>query len=177
MKRNKLFLLLLLVLAITSTYANPSEEGKALFSSRCAGCHNVNQQLTGPALAGVDQRRSIEWIISFVKSSQTMIDNGDKDAVALYGKFRTRMPDHPDLTDDNIKQIVEFIKSEAKPADALKGPFAKPSYKPNPSRPLSYKDIGFFGTYLLAVALLIATLLWGVHVRTLQQKRMQVDES
>lgn len=170
MKKNKFFLLLLFVVGSVNVMAGPIEEGKVLFSTRCAGCHNVNQQLTGPALAGVDQRRSIEWIISFVKSSRTMIDNGDKDAVALYGKFRTPMPDHPDLTDENIRQIVEYIKSEAKPIEANKGPFAKPSYQPDPSRPFSYKDIGFFGTYLLAVALLVAVLLWGVHVKTLQNK-------
>ena len=32
-----------------------SKEGKTIFSTRCAGCHNVNKTLTGPALAGVDQ--------------------------------------------------------------------------------------------------------------------------
>ncbi|HEX2629495.1 MAG TPA: cytochrome c [Chitinophagaceae bacterium] len=158
--------------------ADPIDEGKTIFSIRCAGCHNVNVKLTGPALAGVDQRHSIDWIIGFVKNSKKMINSGDKEAVTIYEQFRIPMPEHPDLTDENIKQIVEYIKSEAKPVEENKGTFAKPSRKPNPSKPLSLKkDIGFFTAYLLSVVLLIAVLLWGVHVKSLQQQRMQVDES
>lgn len=180
MKTNKLLLVLFFTAVGLPAIADPIGEGKSIFTARCAGCHNVNVKLTGPALAGVDQRRSIDWIISFVKSSKTMINSGDKAAVALYDQFRVPMPDHPDLTDENIRQIVEYIKSEAKPVDTEgnKGEFAKPSYKPNPAQPLSLKkDIGFFTAYLLSVALLIAVLLWGVHVKSLQQQRMQVDES
>jgi cytochrome c551/c552 len=168
MKKIKGLVVFILLFTYATTNASPIEEGKALFSNRCASCHNVNQQLTGPALAGVEQRHSIEWIVQFVHSSRSMINSGDSAAVALYDKFRTPMPDHPDLTEENIRQIVEYIKSEAKPIDENKGPFAKPAYKHNPSRPLTYKDIGFFGAYLLAVAGLIAVLLWGVHVKNLQ---------
>ena len=176
--RLKLLLVLFFIIVYLPAIADPIGEGKTIFSTRCAGCHNVNVKLTGPALAGVDQRRSIDWIIRFVKSSKTLISSGDKDAVAIYDQFRIPMPDHPDLTDENIKQIVEYIKSEAKPVEENKGAFAKPSYKPDPSKPLSLKkDIGFFSAYLLSVALLIAVLLWGVHVKSLQQQRMQVDES
>jgi len=92
--------------------APPIAEGKAIFSTRCAGCHNVNKVVTGPALAGVDQRHSIDWIINFVHSSQTVIKGGDEKAVALFEKFnKIPMPDHPDLTAGNIKSIVEYIKS------------------------------------------------------------------
>jgi mono/diheme cytochrome c family protein len=176
MRTINFFLLLSLVFVSTTAVAGPIEEGRVLFSSRCASCHNVNQQLTGPALAGVEQRRSMEWIVGFVRSSRSMISGGDSAAVALYGKYRTPMPDHPDLTEENIRQIVEYIKSEAKPLDQMKGPFAKPAYRPNLSRPLSYKDIGFFGAYLLAVAGLVAVLLWGVHVKSLQVQKEQVSK-
>jgi len=105
MNTKKLLTTLFAIWAITIVYANPpEEEGKTIFTSRCAACHNVNKVLTGPALAGVDQRRSIEWIVKFVKSSQGLVKSGDKDAVALFQKFnRIAMPDHPDLTADNIK--------------------------------------------------------------------------
>ena len=33
-----------------------SQDGKALFQANCAACHAVNKQLTGPALAGVEDR-------------------------------------------------------------------------------------------------------------------------
>jgi cytochrome c551/c552 len=93
----------------------PTEEGKTIFTARCAACHNVHKIIVGPALAGVDQRRPIDWIVKFVHSSQSVVKSGDPYAVALYNKFnKIQMPDHPDLTPDNIKSVVEFIKAEAK---------------------------------------------------------------
>src|SRR3954453_23031204 len=113
--RTKLLLLgIVLFTGITKIYADPIEDGKTIFMTRCAACHNVNKQLTGPALAGVDQRHSIDWIINFVHSSQTLVKGGDAQAVALFEKFnKIPMPDHPDLTSDDIKSIVSYIKSEA----------------------------------------------------------------
>jgi mono/diheme cytochrome c family protein len=174
MKKIKYPLLIAVLLSGIIVKASPVEEGRTLFMTRCAGCHNVNRKLTGPPLAGVDQRRSIDWIIAFVHSSRTMIDGGDKDAVALFEKYgRTSMPDHTDLTKDNILQIVEYIKSEVKPEEANSAPFARPGKRPDPSRPLSAKDYGFFGIYLFAVGILIAVLLLGVKVREIQEAKMK----
>ncbi len=174
MKINKITLSLIILLLNHVAYADPIEEGKALFMNRCAACHNVNQSLTGPALAGVDQRRSIEWIINFVHSSRSMIEKGDQDAVSIYEKFnRVPMPDHPDLTDENIRQIVEYIKSEAKPAGDLNLPFAKPRDKKLNARPLSSKDSPLIAVYLLMVATLIASLLFAVHARNIREGRKE----
>ncbi|HZF63666.1 MAG TPA: cytochrome c, partial [Chitinophagaceae bacterium] len=94
MKLKFLLLITAIVAAATVLASPPVEEGKSIFATRCAACHNVNKTLTGPALAGVDERRSLEWIVNFVHSSQTMIKNGDKDAVALYKQFNNiPMPD------------------------------------------------------------------------------------
>jgi mono/diheme cytochrome c family protein len=97
--------------------APPSEEGKTIFAARCAACHNVNKVLVGPALAGVDQRRSIDWIVNFVHSPQTVIKSGDQYAVDLFNKYKVQMPDHPDLTADNIKNVVEYIKTASQAAN------------------------------------------------------------
>jgi cytochrome c2 len=94
--------------------APPSEEGKTIFAARCAACHHVSKPLVGPALAGIDERRSIDWIVSFVHSPQTIIKSGDPYAVDLLNKYKVQMPDHPDLTADNIKSVVEYIKTESK---------------------------------------------------------------
>ena len=173
MKTKNLVIVLISFLAIrTHAIADPTDPGKSIFTMRCAGCHNVNQQLTGPALAGVHERRSIDWIVNFVHSSQTMVKKGDKDAVALFEKFnKIPMPDHPDLTEDNIKSIVEFIKSEAKPVEVNKAPFVKPASLPSNAKPLSINDYGFFGIFLFAVGLLIVTLLVAVKVDSIQRAK------
>jgi cytochrome c551/c552 len=174
MKNNKrLFGLLFILSLATLGHANPVEEGKTIFLSRCAACHNVNKAMTGPALAGVDQRRSLEWITKFVHSSQSLIKSGDKDATALYEQFnRVPMPDHPDLTSENIKNIMEYIKSEAKPTDENKGPFAKPGKLTTPYKPLNLqKNYLFFIVYLAAVTMLISILLFAVKVKAVQRDK------
>lgn len=164
------FLFIALALSVAAAAAPPTEEGRTIFTSRCAGCHNINKVLTGPALAGVDQRRSIDWIINFVHSSQTVIKKGDKDAVALFEKFnRIPMPDHADLSPENIKSIVAYIQSEAGNTTD-KAPFATPTKLQKPYIPISITNYPFFISYLIAVALLIAGLLFAVRVKAIGRK-------
>ena len=157
----------------------PEEEGKTIFVSRCASCHNVNKTVVGPALSGVDDRRSMDWIVNFVQSSQTLVKKGDKDAVDLFKKFNNiPMPDHLDLTHDNIKNVVAFIKSEGKSAAAEKATIPKPTIKRPAFVPLSIqKDLWFFTTLLFADALLIGALLLAVKVSSIknqmENKRLQ----
>lgn len=152
--------------------APPVEEGKSIFLSRCAACHNINKTLTGPALAGVEQRRSIDWIISFVHSSQTMVKNGDKDAVALYKRFNNiPMPDHSDLSEAQIKNVVEYIKAETKPAGEEKAPFATPAkLRPNYT-PLSVNNYGFFLSWLGIIGLLIGVLVFAVQIKEYERSK------
>ena len=167
--KNKLLLTLLVLLGMTTVlFANP-DDGKKIFMTRCAGCHNVNKRLTGPALAGVHERHSIEWIVNFVKSSQTVVKSGDKEAVALFQQFNgIQMPDHSDLSADNIKSIVDYVKSATVVADT-KAPFAKPGKKQTPYVPLSIvSDYRIFIVYLAVVFLLIAILLLAVRINSLQ---------
>ena len=175
MNIKKLLATLFTIWAATIVNANPpAEEGKTIFTSRCAACHNVNKVLTGPALAGVDQRRSIEWIVKFVQSSQGLLKSGDKDAVAIFQQFnKIPMPDHPDLTAENIKSIVEFIKSESKPTGEGIAPFAKPTKKEPLYKPISFsKDYLVFLVFLAVVAMLIAVLLFVVNLNSYKMSKV-----
>lgn len=172
----KIKLLIVALLAVNILWANPPlEEGKTLFAARCASCHNVNKALTGPALAGLDERRSMDWIVNFIKSSQAMIKAGDKDAIAVYEQYnKIPMPDHPDLSDDHIKSIVEFIKAEANNTAEV-APFARPS-KLHPSyTPFTLNDYEFFAAFTGVVVLLIAGLVIAVRVKELQRSLLPED--
>lgn len=171
--KSKIFVSIILILFFNAgVNANPDLpiEGKSIFMSRCAGCHNVKKPLTGPALAGIDERRSMDWIINFVHSSQSMVKKGDKDAVAIFEKFnRIPMPDHADLTSDHIKSIVEFIKSESKPVEENKAPFAKPGKKLARYDLISTTDYWLFGALVVSVLLLIGALVFASRVRAMKE--------
>lgn len=169
-------LLLAFTIAVIAKANPPIEEGKSIFLSRCAACHNVNKPMTGPALAGIDQKRSIDWIISFVHSSQKMVKAGDSAALAVYEKFnKVPMPDHMDLTDENIKNIVAYIKTESQPVIGEKAPFAKPGKKQPFYQPLSIRNYGFFIGYFTVVAALILSLYFAVQVKTFERNKQRKD--
>jgi mono/diheme cytochrome c family protein len=169
--KNNWILAVILVFPFRLLAAPPVEEGKSIFLSRCAACHNVNKQMTGPALAGVHERRSIDWIISFVNSSQSMIKKGDKDAVALFVKFnKVPMPDHPDLSADHIRSIVDYIKAESKPV--IPAGMNKPPVKKTGFMPLTLQQHWpFFATYLGVVFILVVVLVYAVRVNSIRNER------
>ncbi len=169
---NRIFILAAILLFSTSLIyaAPPVEEGKQIFAARCAACHNINKTLTGPALAGIDERRSIDWIVKFVHSSQSLISSGDKDAIEVFEKFnKIPMPDHSDLSEASVKSIVEYIKSESVEV-TNEEPFARPGKLRPAYTPLSIGNYGFFLSFLLAVGLMIGGLLFAVNVKDLQRK-------
>ena len=64
------------------------QPGERIFQTSCFACHTIGGgRLVGPDLAGIHDNRSQDWLERFVKSSQTMISNGDTDAVALAEEY------------------------------------------------------------------------------------------
>lgn len=97
--------------AIASTNT-AHEAGKKLFFSKCASCHMVNKELTGPALKGVQQRwPDRQKLYAFIRNSDSVIQV-DSYAKNLWLQYnQTAMTPHPDLTDEQIGQILDYIAS------------------------------------------------------------------
>ncbi|MEJ7676629.1 MAG: hypothetical protein WKG06_01880 [Segetibacter sp.] len=88
------------------------------------------------------------------------------------------MPDHPDLTDENIKSIVEYIKSESKQVTAEKPPFAKPGKLRPDYLPLSIANSPFFFISFLALVFLIVIIMYfAVEVKAMQRKVINENKS
>ena len=90
------------------------DPGEQVFQTTCFACHTIGGgRLVGPDLLSVHERRSQEWLESFVKSSQSMVNDGDADAVALFEEFsRIPMPDSP-VSEQQIRQVLSYIKSQS----------------------------------------------------------------
>ena len=88
------------------------ETGKRLYSTNCAVCHKLNNEvLIGPGLAGINQRHKEEWLVSWIKNSQKVIESGDKYAVELFNKYnKVPMPAYENFSDDEIKSILAYIE-------------------------------------------------------------------
>jgi cytochrome c551/c552 len=173
MKTKIFFCLFVIILFCGKLYAGPlsADDGKTIFSSQCAGCHNVNIKVVGPALANVDQRHSVDWIINFVHSSQTMVKNNDKDAVAVFNENdQVIMPDHTTMSSDDIKNVLAYIKSETKATPTDEAPFSRPGKLEPNYTPIAITDYGFFGTYITLVITLVGSFLLAVKIKELERE-------
>ncbi len=155
-------LLSILITATRTSNAQNVDLGKEIFKTRCASCHSIAKDLVGPALKDVDKRRSVEWIISFVHAPQTKIKSGDTIAVALFNKYNQAiMPDHSDLKDEEIKNIIEYIKVESKNLPATASNTKRPIEQYPHYMPIQWNHYWFWSTF----GILLVVMIWGLYVR------------
>ena len=104
-----------LFITLSSSIGNQvnAQDGKALFSQNCASCHAVNKKLTGPALAGVEDR----WpdkknLYSWIKNNAAFLKTGDPYAPKLSNGYnKTAMNLFPSLTEKSCDAILGYIKT------------------------------------------------------------------
>lgn len=108
-----LFLILGLALLFKPLGAQTPEAEKNF--QQCRACHNLEgPKLIGPTLSGVTERREQDWLIRFIRNSQEVIQSGDPIAVKVYEENnKIPMPPH-NLTDEQIIDILKYIKSGGK---------------------------------------------------------------
>jgi cytochrome c2 len=124
-----------------------SPEAAATFNKRCTACHTYGKGVkVGPDLKGVNERRKQEWLLKFIHASSKVIGAGDPTATALFAQFKQqRMPDWIDLSDQQIKDILDYIKiggPDIKPADERNAQLATAEEVEN-GRKLFYGEIHF----------------------------------
>ncbi|MFN5134623.1 MAG: c-type cytochrome, partial [Chitinophagaceae bacterium] len=122
-------LFLSVILIISGFCSNlMAQDGKALFTANCASCHAINKKLTGPALAGLEERgpwsdrkKLVAWIHNPVAFSKT-----DAYAANLLKEYNgVVMTAFPQLTEPEIDAIVKYINTPVagpKPGDTTLTP-------------------------------------------------------
>ena len=89
-----------------------ADQGEQLFTSRgCAGCHQMDTRMIGPALGEVTTRRSYEWIQAMILKPDSMVAN-DPDAKALYEEYGTPMV-NMGATAQDVHAIYEYLRAQA----------------------------------------------------------------
>jgi len=147
--------LLTLASSLTAQEGDP-ENGKKLFNSQCASCHQLNRKMTGPALKNVairleeEEGLDREWLYKWIKNSAGMIKSGDAYANKIYEEYNgTAMTAFPQLSNQDIDDILAY--TEAEPAVAETPP-------PGPINPNPPVDSTPNSLILGALAVLFALL-------------------
>jgi len=100
-----------------------AQDGKAIFQQKCATCHAVDKNLTGPALKGVEDRwPDREHIYSWIHNSASVIKSGFPHAVEIYAQYnKIQMPAFPELANKDIDAILGYINTASVPVAAPAG--------------------------------------------------------
>jgi nitrate reductase gamma subunit len=111
MKSVGYYLLLAMAFITLNVQAQSPEKGDELFNMYCVSCHDVgDMNKIGPGLMGINEKRSEEWLISWIKNSQDLIQQNDAEAVEVYEQYqKAMMPPFTQLSDEDIKSILLYV--------------------------------------------------------------------
>ncbi len=146
-------LVIVLLLGHTTAFADP--DGKALFMSNCASCHNPLKDATGPALQNIDKSfPDKEWGYNWVHNSAKVIASGDKTANDIFNKFnKTAMTAFPQLSNADIDAILKYVDEYKAPAAAAPAAGAATGEQPAESN-------GWLYTIITLSLLVLVVILW-----------------
>ncbi len=115
---SSLIFILLFTIQLFAQEGN-AENGKKIFNANCASCHKLDKKFIGPALKGITEKRTKEWLFSWIKDSQALIASGDKDAKAIFDEYKIPMASYPNLSDQDLADILAY--TDDKPIENKEG--------------------------------------------------------
>jgi cytochrome c2 len=102
-------------LSINPAFAQP--DGDKIFHQNCAVCHSLGTNtITGPGLKGVLTRTPGEaWMLKWIKNNDALIKSGDPYAVKISAFSPSQMTTFTNLSDDEIKAVIAYIRDYKEP--------------------------------------------------------------
>ncbi len=85
--------------------------GKILFNSKCAACHQIFKDATGPGILGFEERgpwKDRNKLYEWIRNPAEFMKN-DPYTASLKEKYGSMMQSFPDITNEEIDAIVDYI--------------------------------------------------------------------
>lgn len=86
-----------------------AKEGEALFVAKCSACHKIDKRFVGPALQGVLERRSPEWVMNMILNPEQMVAENPI-AMELLAEYLSPMANQ-NLTQEEARAILEYFRT------------------------------------------------------------------
>ena len=120
LRKRGLLVFSLFVISLFLSFSSIAQTAEAEKNfAQCRACHTIGGgKLVGPDLKGITEQKDEAWLIKFIQNSQEMVKAGDPEAVKIFEEFyKIPMPSH-NLTDEQVKDILLYIKNGGKVAGA-----------------------------------------------------------
>lgn len=109
--KSTVMLTALSVLIVSATQAQDVVEGRKIFKDKCSSCHQLDRNSTGPALTAKVNELDEAFTIKWVRNWKALVDAGDKQAIEAAKFSPSEMTTFPQLTDDQIKNVIAYAKA------------------------------------------------------------------
>lgn len=86
-----------------------AKQGEELFTAKCSACHKIDEKYVGPALKGITQRRTPEWIMNMILNPTEMTEK-DPIAKQLLAEFLSPMANQ-NVTEEEAGKLLEYFRS------------------------------------------------------------------
>jgi len=90
--------------------ADMAARGEAKYSAICVACHMAEQRLIGPAMKGVYDRRSPEWVMNMIINPSEMLQK-DPIAKALLKEYNNAIMTANNLTEEEVREVAEYLRT------------------------------------------------------------------
>ena len=86
-----------------------AKSGEKLFNQLCTSCHMVNEDYIGPAMSGILDRRSPEWIMNMILNPIQMLEE-DPIAIELLKEYDFEYMYNQNLLEEEAREILEYFR-------------------------------------------------------------------
>ena len=86
-----------------------ANSGEKLFNQLCTSCHIINEDYIGPAMSGILDRRSPEWVMNMILNPVQMLEE-DPIAIELLEKYNFEYMYNQNLLEEEAREILEYFR-------------------------------------------------------------------
>jgi mono/diheme cytochrome c family protein len=90
--------------------AEMAAKGENTFSTICVACHMAEQRMIGPALKGIYDRRSPEWVMNMILNPDGMLKE-DPIAIALLKEYNNAIMLNQNLSEEDARAVTEYLRT------------------------------------------------------------------
>ena len=84
--------------------------GQEKYQAICTACHMAEQRMIGPALKGVYERRSPEWVMNMILNPDGMLKE-DPIAKALLKEYNNAIMLNQNLSEEEARNVAEYLRT------------------------------------------------------------------
>jgi hypothetical protein len=101
-----------MLFSTSNIFADDVNAGEKIFKQNCTACHLITDaRLVGPGLKGVTDKYEKEWLVKWIRNSQSFIASGDERAIAIYEEYNKVAMASYDFSDQEFSDLLAYLEA------------------------------------------------------------------